>query len=239
MKYATLALMGIGLAVGSSIAIGQAPTPKGESEMKTTMQKYAYLIGLDLGRKMKANDINFDPEIIAKGIKDGLADKPAFTDQQAMEIAKAFQQEMDAKQAAAQPAPTGDAAKTLKAGRDFLAANKVKQGVNSLPNGMQYKILKPGTGKAPKLGDMVSVNYRGTLIDGTEFDSSYKRNKPFDFELGGQVIAGWNEIVQKMKVGDRWQVFIPNELGYGARGAGRDIKPYEALIFEIELLGVK
>jgi FKBP-type peptidyl-prolyl cis-trans isomerase FklB len=229
MKYATLALMGIGLAIGSTFALGQAPAPKGEPELKTLEQKFAYAIGLSIGKGMKADDIALDPDLIAKGIKDALGDKPALTDQQIGEIRQEFSQIITAKKAGAQG----------KASRDFLAANKLKPGITTLPNGLQYKVIKAGTGATPKLGQTVSVNYRGTLIDGTEFDSSYKRNKPFDFTLGGRVITGWNEIIQKMKVGDKWEVFIPTELGYADRGSGPDIKPYDALIFEIELLGVK
>jgi FKBP-type peptidyl-prolyl cis-trans isomerase len=127
-----------------------------------------------------------------------------------------------------------------KAGLAFLAANKDKPGITTLPNGLQYKVLKSGTGKTPKVGEKVVVNYRGTLIDGREFDSSYQRQQPFEFTLGGQVITGWNEIIQKMKVGDKWEVYIPTELAYGATPRqGGIIRPNDPLIFEIELLQVK
>jgi FKBP-type peptidyl-prolyl cis-trans isomerase len=242
MKYATLALMGIGLAVGSSIAIGQAPTPKGEPEMKTVEQKFSYAIGLNLGRSIKAEEVGLDPELIYKGIKDALADKPALTEAQLTEVQKAFNQLMMAKQAeiqAKQAAAMGDPAKILKEGQDFLAANKTKPGVVPLPSGVQYKVIKSGTGKSPKLTDSVVANYKGTLIDGTEFDSSYKRGQPATFGVS-QVIKGWTEILQKMKVGDKWEVYIPSELAYGANPRpGGKIRPNDALIFEIELLDVK
>ncbi len=235
MKYATLALMGIGLAIGSSTAIGQAPTPKGEPEMKTVEEKFAYAIGLSIGRNMKSEEVTLSPELIYKGIKDALGDKPALTDAQIAEVQKAFNQIMMAKQAAAQ----GDPASNLKAGQAFLAANKTKPGVTPLPSGVQYKVLKSGTGKTPKLSDSVVANYRGTLIDGTEFDSSYKRGEPATFPVSG-VIKGWTEVLQKMKVGDKWEVYIPAELAYGANPRpGGKIRPNDALIFEIELLDVK
>jgi FKBP-type peptidyl-prolyl cis-trans isomerase FklB len=234
MKYATLALMGIGLAIGTSIAIGQAPSPKGEPEMKTVEQKYAYLIGQDLGSKMKAADVNLDADFIAKGIKDALADKRAFTEAQSMEIAKAFEGVMKAKQAAAM----GDPDKNLKEGQAFLAANKTKPGVVTLPSGVQYKVIKSGTGKTPKLTDTVVANYRGTLINGAEFDSSYKRGEPAEFPVG-RVIKGWTEILQKMKVGDKWEVYIPTELAYGMSPTSPKIRPNDALIFEIDLIDVK
>jgi len=129
-------------------------------------------------------------------------------------------------------------AKTLKAGEDFLAANAKKEGVKTLSSGLQYKVLKEGKGKSPKLTDKVTTNYRGTLLDGTEFDSSYKSGKPVEFPVGG-VIKGWTEAVQLMHVGDKWQLFIPSNLAYGADGyPGTPIGPNETLIFEIELLGI-
>ena len=237
MKYATLALLGIGLAIGSSIAEGQAPTPKGEPEMKTVEQKFAYLYGQNLGKSMKAQGVVLDPEILAKGIKDGLADKMAFTDQQVEEIQQAFRKILMAKQPAEAPAGGPEAEKTLKDGLAFLAANKAKPGVTPLPSGVQYKVLKSGTGKTPKLTDTVLANYKGTLIDGTEFDSSYKRGKPSDFGVG-EVIKGWTEVLQLMKVGDKWQVFIPPDMAYGAQQRGPIIKPNSTLIFEMELVDV-
>ena len=244
MKYVTLALMGIGLAIGSSIASGQAPA-KGEPEMKTVEQKFAYAYGLNLGRGMKEQGVMLDPDLFAKGIKDGLADKAAFTDQQLIEIQQAFKQIMDAKEAAAAKQVDAVAAaraavppdKNLKDGQAFLAANKDKPGVTTTKSGLQYKVLKSGTGKTPKATDSVLAHYRGTLIDGTEFDSSYKKGQPIEFGVT-EVIKGWTEALQLMKVGDKWQLFIPSELAYRNQPRGRIITPNSTLIFEIELIDI-
>ncbi len=243
MKYATLALVGIGLIADPTIAAGQAP--KAAPDPKPTMtleQKIAYSVGLNIGKSMKQQGIDMDVDIVAKGIKDALADKPALTDAQVREVMTTFQQQMMAKQqemAAKQAATAGaEGDKNLNAGRAFLADNKAKPGVTTLPSGLQYKVLKEGKGKSPKLTDSVVANYRGTLIDGTEFDSSYKRGEPAEFPVNG-VIKGWTEILQKMKVGDKYQVFIPAELAYGAQPRGAIITPNSALVFEIDLIDVK
>jgi FKBP-type peptidyl-prolyl cis-trans isomerase FklB len=242
MKYATLALLGIGLAIGSAIAQGQAPTakaePKAEPELKTVEQKAAYAYGNQLGRSMKQQGVTLDPDILAKGIKDGLAEKSIFTDQQLQEIDLAFRKvlmESESKRMAAAAGPAGE--KNLKDGQAFLAANKSKPGVKTLASGVQYKVLKSGTGKTPKLTDGVKANYRGTLIDGTEFDSSYKTGKPVPFGVS-EVIKGWTEVLQLMKEGDKWQVFIPADMAYGPRQMGPIIKPFSTLIFEMELVEV-
>jgi len=124
-----------------------------------------------------------------------------------------------------------------KSGEVFLVENKKKDGVVNLPSGLQYKIIKAGTGTSPKAADTVTVNYKGTLVDGTEFDSSYKRGEPVTFPVGG-VIPGWTEALQKMKVGSKWQLFIPASLGYGEKGAGNVIGPNATLIFEVELISI-
>jgi FKBP-type peptidyl-prolyl cis-trans isomerase FklB len=147
----------------------------------------------------------------------------------------AFQQEMMSKMQAKQKV---EGEKNKKEGEAFLEANKKKEGVVTLPSGLQYKILKAGTGAKPTAKDTVKVNYRGTLIDGTEFDSSYKGGKPVEFPLG-QVIKGWIEGIQLMPVGSKWQLFIPSNLAYGERGGGQMIGPNAALIFEVELLSIK
>lgn len=239
MKYATLALLGVSLAVGSTIARGQQPpAPKAETEMKTVEQKFAYAYGLNLGRSMKQGNVVLDADILSKGIKDGLADKSAFTDKQLEEIQMAFRKVLTEKEAAAQATTAGPGGeKNLKAGKDFLAANKAKPGVSTLPSGVQYKVLKSGTGKTPKLTDTVLANYRGTLIDGTEFDSSAKGGKPVPFGVS-EVIKGWTEVLQLMKVGDKWQVFIPPDMAYGPRQMGPTIAPNSTLIFDMELVGI-
>jgi FKBP-type peptidyl-prolyl cis-trans isomerase FklB len=226
MKYATLALLGIGLAIGSSLASGQAPTAKAEPELKTVEQRFAYSIGLDMGKRIKAADVGLDPDIIAKGIKDALADKAMLTDKQIAEVQKAFNDMM-----ATRPD------KNTKEGQAFLAANKDKPGVKTTASGLQYKVLKSGTGKTPKATDTFVAHYKGTLIDGTEFDSSYGK-KPLELPVT-RVIPGWTEALQLMKVGDKWQLFIPSNLAYGPRPMGDLITPNSTLIFEMELLDVK
>jgi FKBP-type peptidyl-prolyl cis-trans isomerase len=235
MKIATLATLGIGLWIGTSIALGQAPAPKADPELKTTDQKAAYAIGLNIGKQMKRQGVSLDPELLFKGLKDGLGDKPGMTDQQIEEALKAFQEQMMAKQ---QAAATGQAEKNLKDGQAFLAKNKTQPGVQTLPSGLQYKVIKEGTGKTPKASDTVLAHYEGTLIDGTIFDSSIKRGEPSEFPVG-QVIKGWTEILQKMKVGSKYKVFIPSELAYGPRQPSPLITPNSTLIFDIELIDVK
>ena len=245
MKYATLATIGLGLAVASTAVQAQAPTPKGEPDLKTTEQKIAYTLGITIGRDMKKSGVDIDPSSFAQGLRDAMADKTALSDAQMGEVMQLFRQQMMAKQKQLMDAQQGggganspEAEKNLKAGEAFLAENKSKPGVMTLPSGVQYKVLKQGTGATPKLSDNVVANYRGTLIDGTEFDSSYKRGEPSSFPVSG-VIKGWTEILQKMKVGDKYQVFIPAELAYGAAQRGPIIAPNSALVFEIELVDVK
>ena len=243
MKYATLATIGLGLVVASTTAQAQAPTPKGEPELKTMEQKVAYSIGLNFAKNLKSSGVDFDPEVLARGIRDGMADKSLLTDAQMAEVMQQFKQQMMAKQQemmAKQQGGAGggaEAEKNLKAGQAFLAENKTKPGVTTLPSGVQYKVLKQGTGKSPTLADNVVAHYKGTLIDGSPFDSSYDRGEPAEFPVTG-VIQGWTEILQKMKVGDKFQVFIPSNMAYGPRGQ-RQIGPNSTLVFEIELLGVK
>jgi FKBP-type peptidyl-prolyl cis-trans isomerase FklB len=237
MKYATLALLGIGLAIGTSLAQGQAPAAKGEPELKTVEQKFAYAYGISFGRSMKQQGVALDPDLLAKGIKDGLADKSIFTDQQLVEIQQAFQKTMMEAEAKKQAAAGPLNEKNLKDGQAFLDANKSKPGVKTTASGLQYKVLKAGTGKSPKLTDSVEANYRGTLIDGTEFDSSAKSGGPITFGVT-EVIKGWTEVLQLMKEGDKWLVYIPSELAYGPRARGAVIKANSALIFEMELVKV-
>ena len=186
--------------------------------LKNQKEKVSYIIGMDIGGNLKKQSIDIDPNILAKGIQDALGGaKSLLTDQEIQETMVAFQKEMMAKQAEV-------AKKNKTEGESFLAENKKKEGVITLPSGLQYKIVKEGTGETPKLEDTVTVNYRGTLIDGTEFDSSYRRGQPATFSVKG-VIAGWTEALQLMKVGSKWQLFVPSNLAYGERGAGRDIGP--------------
>ena len=200
--------------------------------LKSQKDKVSYIIGMDIGTNLKKQSIDIDTNIFAKGVKDALSGgKPLLTEQEIQETMVAFQKEVMAKQA--------EVGKKNKAeGEAFLAENKKKEGVKTLPSGLQYKVIKVGTGKKPKSTDIVIVHYRGTLINGTEFDSSYKRGQPVNFQVSG-VIPGWTEALQLMQEGAKWQLFIPPNLAYGEQGAGRDIGPSATLIFEVELVSIQ
>jgi FKBP-type peptidyl-prolyl cis-trans isomerase FklB len=201
--------------------------------LKNQKDKISYIIGMDIGTNLKKQSIDIDSNILAKGVKDALAGtKPLLTEQEIQETMMAFQKEMMAKQA--------EVAKKNKAeGEAFLTENKKKEGVKTLLSGLQYKVIKAGTGKKPKSTDTVTAHYRGTLINGTEFDSSYKRGQPATFPVSGGMIPGWTEALQLMEEGAKWQLFIPPNLAYGEQGAGRDIGPNATLIFEIELVSIQ
>ncbi len=203
--------------------------------LKTKKDKVSYAIGVNVGKGMQQESLEIDPDIFAKGLKDGMTGaKMAMPDEEMRQVMTAFQKEMAEKQAVKVKAV---AEKNKKEGETFLAANKKKDGVKTLPSGLQYKVIKEGTGQTPKLTDAVTTNYRGTLIDGTEFDSSYRRGQPAKFPVSG-VIPGWTEALQLMKVGSTWQLFIPSNLAYGERGAGNIIGPNATLIFDIELISI-
>jgi len=235
MKFPIVAVAGLGFVVVSTLAAGQdAAKGKGGAapELKDLKSKASYSLGQNIGRQMKGASIDLDADMLAHGIKDALAGRSLLADAQMQEALQAFQQQVTAKQQEA-------FGKNKKEGEEFLAANKAKPGVKVLPSGLQYKVLKEGTGKTPKATDTVSTNYRGTLLDGTEFDSSYKTGKPVEFPVNG-VIRGWTEALQQMKVGSKWQLFIPAEMAYGATPPPRSqIPPNSVLVFEIELLDVK
>ena len=204
--------------------------------LKTPQEKLSYGIGADLGRNLKRLGIDVNPELIRKGIADGLSDgKLQMSDEEIGAALQGLQAQIQRK--AAQAASVAGE-ENKKTGEAFLAQNKSKEGVVSLPSGLQYKILKAGDGKKPTEADTVECNYRGTLVNGTEFDSSYRRGQPATFGVT-QVIPGWKEALQLMPVGSKWQLFVPPELAYGERGAGREIGPNSTLIFEVELLAIK
>jgi len=218
---------------GIAIALLGLSTATVASDIKldTDKQKVSYVLGFQAGAQMKQQNMNVDFETLTKAIKDGLDGKePRLSGEQAAAVMQKFQAEQRAQQA-----KTGD--DNAKAGADFLAENKKKSGVITLDNGLQYKIIKEGMGKTPKATDSVSVHYRGTLISGKEFDSSYSRGEPTSFPVN-RVIPGWTQILQLMKEGAKWQVYIPSDLAYGERGAGGDIGPNSTLIFDIELLKI-
>lgn len=213
---------------------------KNEKEKKQVLEsqkdKISYSIGWDIGNSFKKQSLEINPDILFGGIKDALSGKnPQMDEKQMGETMMNFQKEMMAKRTEAQK-NIGE--KNKKEGEEFLAKNKNNKGVTSLPSGLQYRVIKEGTGKIPKLNDTVTVHYKGTLIDGTEFDSSYKRGEPAKFPVSG-VIKGWTEALQLMKVGSKWELFIPSNLAYAERGAGNSIGPNAVLIFNVELLSIE
>jgi FKBP-type peptidyl-prolyl cis-trans isomerase FklB len=205
--------------------------------LTTNKQKASYAIGMNWGTGLHRQNIDVDSAALIQGMKDALAGgKTLLTEDEARAALMQLQKEVQEKQQA-KAAAEGDANK--KEGEAFLAANKSKEGVVTLPSGLQYKILKEGTGPKPTATDSVVCNYKGTLINGTEFDSSYKRGEPATFPVTG-VIKGWTEALQLMPVGSKWQLFIPSDLAYGPRGTpGGPIGPNATLIFEVELISIK
>lgn len=216
----------------------RAPAAKSPlaAPLTTQKDKFSYALGMDLGTNLRKQSVPVDPTILARGMKDALAGgKTALTDDQAKAVLMEVQNDMRKKQQA-QMQQAGEA--NRKEGEAFLEANKSKDGVVALPSGLQYKILTQGTGPKPAASDSVVCNYRGTLINGTEFDSSYKRGEPATFPVSG-VIKGWTEALQLMPVGSKWQLFVPSDLAYGERAPGPEIAPNSTLIFEVELLSIQ
>ena len=214
-----------------------APAAKPKAVALTTQQdKVSYAIGMNMAKTLQRQSLEVEPDVLVKGLKDVLTgNKPLLSDDEAMATLMALQNDMRAKQ---QEKAQQLGLSNKKEGEDFLAANKGKEGVVTLPSGLQYKILKEGSGPKPSAADSVVCNYRGTLINGTEFDSSYKSGEAATFPVSG-VIKGWTEALQLMPVGSKWQLFVPSDLAYGQRGAGADIGPNATLIFEVELLSIK
>ncbi|MEO5702374.1 MAG: FKBP-type peptidyl-prolyl cis-trans isomerase [Gammaproteobacteria bacterium] len=215
-------------------------TQKEESSSLTTQkQKLSYFIGFQVGQSFKQQGLDVDVDVVSAAIKDVMADaKPKLTMEEMKATVEILQAESAKKAAAAAEVNKAAGEVNKKAGADFLDANKKKEGVITLPSGVQYKIVTQGQGKKPKATDTVVVNYRGTLIDGKEFDSSYKRGEPATFPVNG-VIKGWQEVLPLMQEGSKWQIVIPSELAYGAAGTGGDIGPNATLLFDVELMSVK
>ena len=204
--------------------------------LTTQKQKASYSIGLDIGDNFKKQDMDLDAAALAKGIQDALSgSKRLMAEKETGECLAQFRQEMTGKQEGKMRV-LGE--KNKLQGEKFLAANKAQAGVVVLPSGLQYRELVAGTGVIPKASDTVTTHYRGTLLDGSEFDNSYKRGEPARFAVT-QVIRGWTEVLQLMKVGAKWQLFVPSNLAYGERSPGPEIGPSSTLIFEIELLGIQ
>jgi FKBP-type peptidyl-prolyl cis-trans isomerase FklB len=264
---AAVTLMAAGMLVGSAYAQTQQPpaattnkapattTPKAPAKkapaatpaktaapavLTTRKDKFSYALGMNigtgLGENLKKQSVDFDVDLVAQGVKDALTGaKTRLTEQEAQAVLQEVGTEL--RKAQQDKAAKASAANKTE-GEAFLAANKAKEGVVTLPSGLQYKILKEGTGPKPAATDTVVCNYKGTLINGTEFDSSYKRGQPATFPVTG-VIKGWTEALQLMPVGSKWQLFIPSSLAYGERGTGADIGPNATLIFEVELMSIQ
>jgi FKBP-type peptidyl-prolyl cis-trans isomerase FklB len=264
---AAVTLMAAGMLVGSAYAQTQqapAPTPKtapaattpkapaekapeatapssaAPAAFETRKDKFSYALGMNIGSGLGANlkkqSVDYDVDLVAQGLKDAMTGaKMRLTEQEAQAVLQEVQTEL--RKAQQEKAEKASAANKTE-GEAFLAANKAKEGVVTLPSGLQYKILKEGTGPKPAATDTVVCNYKGTLINGTEFDSSYKRGQPATFPVSG-VIKGWTEALQLMPIGSKWQLFIPSSLAYGERGTGADIGPNATLIFEVELMSIQ
>lgn len=211
-------------------AVGQAAEKK--LELKTEKDKVSYGIGMSIGQDFKRQGIDVDVDILAQAIRDELkGETPLMSQEEFQETLGNFKKKMMAKQ---EEMHKQEAEKNLKEGEEFLKANAKKEGVVTLPSGLQYLVLEKGTGKTPTKESTVTVDYKGTLIDGTVFDSSYKRGKPATFGVD-KVIPGWTEALQLMKEGAKYRLFIPAKLAYGERGAGPVIGPNSTLIFDVEL----
>ncbi len=231
MRMRGIATVAVILGMVAGVAHAQS-----KPSLKTDQEKVSYSIGLDIGANFKRQSVELDSKALAAGIADGLSGAmPALAEDEVRKVLADFQQQMRARVAAIAQQAADD---NKKKGEAFLAQNKKQKGVVTLPSGLQYKILKEAKGAKPKATDTVSVHYRGTLIDGTEFDSSIKRGQPAEFPVG-QVIKGWTEALQLMPVGSKWQLFIPSDLAYGPQGFGNLIGPNAMLTFEVELLGIK
>jgi FKBP-type peptidyl-prolyl cis-trans isomerase FklB len=199
------------------------------------MDRISYVIGWTMGMNFRRDQIEINLDVLLAGLKDGVANNPSVVpEQEARESMAALQKQLQDKTMEEQKQA---AAKNREEGNNFLEANKAKPGVQTLPSGLQYKVITEGTGATPAASDNVMVNYRGTLIDGKEFDSSYKRGEPAKFPVSG-LIPGVSEALQLMKVGSKWEIYVPADLAYGDQQAGPDIGPGSTLIFEVEMLSI-
>jgi FKBP-type peptidyl-prolyl cis-trans isomerase FklB len=220
------------------LTLGGLPVAAQEQAQAFANQKdkTSYAIGADIGNSFKRRGLDLNPELVLKGLRDALGTAPTLlSEKEIRDTIVAYQTELQAKM---QETLKAQGEKNQKEGTTFLATNKTKQGVVTLPSGLQYKVITAGTGPKPTANDSVKCHYRGTFIDGSEFDSSYSRNQPAVFPVRG-VIGGWTEALQLMPVGSKWQLVVPYELAYGAGGNPPRIAPYATLVFEIELLGIE
>jgi FKBP-type peptidyl-prolyl cis-trans isomerase FklB len=221
------------LLVTPLLALGAAGT---SSELKTPRQVQSYALGMNVGRQVKARTMDVDPDLVVRGLRDSLSnDSTLLTADEAGSVVRDLRLDMKRQEVAHRREAVQ---RNKEEGEAFLAANKNKKGIVTLPSGLQYKIIKPGTGSKPTPGDTVICNYRGTLLDGTEFDSSYRRKRPTAFSLK-RVMKGWKQAIPLMSVGSKWQLFVPPELAFGRAGASNAVGPDATLIFELELLGIR
>jgi FKBP-type peptidyl-prolyl cis-trans isomerase FklB len=226
MKFSMVAMVSMALLVAVVHADEKAESKPADPGLNDVRQKASYGLGVSIGKNLLGQAGDLDSELLAQGIKDAFTGKtPRLTDQQIQEALVAYQQEL--------------VSRKTKEGETFLAENKKKEGVFTLPSGLQYKVIKQGTGKTPKATDTVTVNYEGRLVDNTVFDSSAKQGQPVSFQVGG-VIKGFSEALQLMKTGSKWQLYIPSALAYGATPPpGSKITPNAPLVFDLELVDVK
>jgi FKBP-type peptidyl-prolyl cis-trans isomerase FklB len=218
----------------ASSSVQTASSQQESPKLETTRDQASYAIGLNIARDVQANGLN--AEALIAGIRDVLASaEPKLTAEQCRAALAQFDQQLRAQRDQLRRI-TGQ--RNKEQGTAFLAQNGKQEGVVTLPSGLQYKVLKSGSGPSPTIRDTVRTHYHGTLIDGTVFDSSVERNEPITLQVG-DVIRGWTEALQLMKVGDKWRLYVPPELGYGSQGAGDAIGPGAVLIFEVELLGIE
>ena len=224
----------VGLLVFISIVACSQTNNIEDVKLTTKADSVSYSIGLDIGKSFKAQEIDYVPEVLLAGIVHAVSDTSLLSDEDIKTVMMNFQKEMQEKQQNKMQNVAGNNKTEADA---FFAENKNKEGVITLASGLQYKVLKSGSGKSPNANSTVTAHYAGRLLNGTEFDNSYKRGEPFTTKVN-EVIKGWTEILQLMKEGDKWEVYIPSELGYGARGTQGSIGPNAALIFEMELISV-
>jgi FKBP-type peptidyl-prolyl cis-trans isomerase FklB len=228
VKCIIAAIISIGLLFGVCLAADKL-------ELKDQRDKESYSLGYQFGESLKIQALDVNLDVYTSAIRDALAGKAPQLSQE--EIRATIMDLQKRAMAAQQKAVKEQGDKNLAEGKAFLTSNAKKEGVKTLPSGLQYKILAEGSGKTPKATDEVTVNYKGSLVDGREFDNSYKRGAPTNFRVD-KVIRGWTEALQLMKEGSKWELFIPPELGYGERGAG-PVPPNSVLIFEVELISIK
>lgn len=223
----------LGTAIALTAALTTAwPALLAAQTLNSDKEKFSYTVGFQIGQSLREDGLDIDVAALSQAIRDVMAgNEPRLSMEEMQTAVQSFQtQQMEAREAIARD--------NLRAGQSFLADNRAKSGVAETDSGLQYQVIEEGSGKQPADTDTVRVHYRGTLIDGTEFDSSHSRGEPATFPVNA-VIPGWREVLPLMKVGAKWKVFIPADLAYGERGAGANIGPNETLLFDIELLAIE